>query len=112
MPQTSQTDLLAKVKGHEARKRLIAWIPADGSSYVQDQGYRVAIVEAGSSGYFLTGTWPYSGGVGEKMPWFWGHDLKVAQAIAEEHNAKLGVTAEEAMLIVGRSMTQGSRRAG
>lgn len=99
--------LLAAVERHEARKTLVAWIPEDGSSYVPGRGYRVAIVEAGAGGYWLTGTWPYTGAPGEKAPWFWGHDLKAAQDVCREHNERIHVTPDEATLIVGRSMARG-----
>lgn len=107
--------ILERVKALEARRTPIAWIPEDGSSFVEGQGYRVAIVIAGDDGYYLSGTWPYTGAPDEKMPWFWGGpaksevSLKLAKAAAVAHNLECGVTEQAAALIIARSMARGRR---
>jgi hypothetical protein len=99
--------VLARVRALEARKAPIVWIPPDESSHVEGHGYRVAVVTAGEAGYQLTGTWPYGGRAGEQMPWFWGPTLEDAARIAEEQNQRIGVSPEEAALVVLRSMSLG-----
>jgi hypothetical protein len=103
--------VLAKVKEHEAHGKLIYYVPEDGSSYIGEaKGYRVAVVVAGEDGFHWTGTWPYHGKIGETMPYFWGPSLEAAQRQCAKQNARLGVTTEEAILIVGRSMARASKR--
>ncbi len=103
-------DLLRRVDELERVHHPVYWIPPDGSSLIEGHGYRVAIVIAGEDGYRWTGTYPYSGAVGETMPYFWGPTLKDAQRKADQQNALAGVTAEETAVIVGRSMARGAPR--
>jgi hypothetical protein len=116
VPVTPSTDaLLERVKLLEARRVPVAWIPDDGSSFVPGQGYRVAIVIAGDDGYHPTGDWPFTSAPGAKLPWFWGGSTASAAALARAqaavafHNHKIGVTEEEAAVIIGRSMARASR---
>ena len=102
--------LLARVRELEAKRLPICWIPNDGSSFVEGHGFRVAIVVAGDDGYRLTGTWPYTGKPGETMPWFWGPTLAEAERLAKEQNRRIGVTPEEASLVLLRSIGRGTRR--
>jgi hypothetical protein len=96
--------LLARVQAFEAKGTPVYYIPDDDSSYVEEEGFRVAIVIAGDAGYRLTGDWPYNGGVDQKRPYFWGHDLKAAQKTAAQENRRMGVSEEEAALIISRAM--------
>jgi hypothetical protein len=112
VPLTADLAVLERVNALEARRTPIAWIPEDGSSFVRGQGYRVAIVLAGDDGYHLTATWPYTGAAGETLPCFWGGpvhstaSLALVLAAVLHHNLKLGVTAQEAAIIVGRAMAR------
>lgn len=90
-----------------ATRRWCYFIPTD--AYVEGAGFRVSLVFEKESGHFPTGDWPYEGKVGQKAPWFWGHDLKEARAIAEESNEKLGISAKEAAIIVASSMGRSAR---
>lgn len=47
---------------------------------------------------------PMTGGPGG-TPWYWGHDLAAAKKIAAESNARLGISAADALAIVLSSMT-------
>lgn len=91
-----------KIRPVDPRARIVAFIPID--AYVKGQGYRVSFVVEGESYHRPTGTWPYTGAVGETMPWFWGHDYDEACQLADAYNEKAGVDAKEAALIVARSM--------
>lgn len=95
---------MVRVKKLEADKTPVAYIPPDGSTHVEGQGFRVAFVVAGEDGFRLTGHWPYEGKPGQQNPWFWGPTLEDAKRVAREHNEKLGVGELEAVLVVGRSM--------
>ena len=95
---------------HEAKGTPIYYIHDDGSGLVEGRGYRVAVVVAGESGYRWTGTWPYTGAVGETLPYFWGPKLEDAKRIAAKQNERRGVTPEAGAIIVLRSMFRGPRR--
>ena len=86
----------------DPRARIVAFIPADG--YIDGPGWRVSLVVEGENGHHPTGTWPYAGGVGESLPWFWGHDYDKAVELARDHNRRQGIEPEEALRIVARSM--------
>ncbi len=93
--------LRARVVELEKRRVPVYYIPEDGYEPSM-RGYRVAVIVAGEDGYRWTGTWPNDGtGV---MPYFWGPTLEDAQRNAEKQNARRGVTSEEAILVVLRSM--------
>jgi hypothetical protein len=79
-------------------RRFCYTIPADG--YVEGHGWRPSVVFEDEPGHFPNGTWPYNGKPGETCPWFWGHDYETAKKIAAETNARMGLSAEDAMLIV------------
>jgi len=91
----------------EAERFPVYYVPLDGSTLVKGRGYRACIVFAGEDGFHPTGTWPYHGGVGETLPYFWGPTLTDATKAAEDINERNGVTKEEAGLIVLRSMGRG-----
>ncbi len=98
---------------HEAKRTMIYYVHDDGSGLVEGRGYRVAMVTAGEAGYRWTGTWPYTGAVGETLPYFWGPTLEDAKRHAAEQNERrFGVTPEVATIIVLRSMFSGPRRHG
>jgi hypothetical protein len=87
-------------------KRLCYFIPADG--YIEGQGFRVSIIEEGESGHCPTGTWPYEGKPGQKMPWFWGDTYDGACEVAEAANLKnFGLTKEDVTAIALSSMRAG-----
>jgi hypothetical protein len=90
--------------------KVVAFIPAD--AFVKGQGFRVSLVVDGEDGHRPTGTWPYTGAVGESMPWFWGDDYKKACAIADDYNLSRGISPDEARAIVARSVEAQMRRQG
>lgn len=85
-----------------ATRRFAYFVPVDG--YVEGRGYRAAIAFEGEPGYYPSGDWPYEGKVGQKAPWFWGHDYNVACEIAQETNERMGVSRDLALGIVTSSM--------
>lgn len=89
-------------------ERIILFV--DASMYVKGQGFRPVFVVEGEDGFRDNGTWPYNGRVGETLPWFFGHDIEQARELVRKHNEKLGVSADEAALIVAQSMRKVSRR--
>lgn len=82
--------------------RMVYFVPND--AYVEDHGWRPSIVVEGEDGHHPTGTWPYSGKVGETMPYFWGHDYDAACRTADAMNERLGVSKEDAEKIVDASV--------
>lgn len=82
--------------------RFCYYIPPDG--YIEGHGYRVSIVVENEAGHRPTGTWPYTGAVGESLPWFWGDDYEGAKQEALEANARMGLSEIAADLIVASSM--------
>lgn len=87
------------------KPRTIVYI--DPSFYVPDRGYRVSFVFEGEGGHRPTGTWPYTGAVGEQLPWFWGHDLDAAEAACRAYNERRGISREEMFKILASSMFEG-----
>lgn len=87
------------------RGRIILYV--DESMYVKGHGFRPVFVVEGEDGVRENGTWPYTGGVGQTMPWFFGHDIATARRLVVQHNQRLGVSEEEASLIVSQSMSKG-----
>lgn len=83
-------------------ERIVAYIPTD--SYVEGHGFRVSFVVEGEFGHRPTGNWPYKGGRGQVMPWFWGPTLEEAQAQADAYNEAQGISKMDAFIIVARSM--------
>lgn len=83
-------------------KRFCYFIPADG--YVEDGGFRVSVVFENEPGHSPTGTWPYHGHFGEKMPWFWGETYEIAKTTAREENKKLGLSDQDVRDIITSSM--------
>lgn len=82
--------------------RLVAYIPAD--AYVEGHGFRVSFVRENEEGHMPTGTWPYQGKVGQRMPWFWGDTLAEAQKAAETYNLQMGIDPKTAHEIVSSSI--------
>ena len=70
-------------------KRFVYYIPAD--AYDEKRGYRVSVVFENVRGHFPT-------------DWYWGHDYQKAKATAQEMNAEMGYTKDEAYDVVGSSM--------
>lgn len=89
--------------------KLVCYVPIDG--HVAGHGYRVSIVVEGESGHRPTGNWPYTGKVGETMPWFWGDDFEKAVELANEHNERMGISKEVAWKIIYASI-QASMKTG
>ena len=83
-------------------KRLCYYIPAD--AFVEGHGFRVSIVFEGEDGHRPTGTWPYTGAPGEKMPWFWGNDFETAKGAAAQANANLGLSPDDVADIINSSI--------
>jgi len=91
----------------DVRGRMVCFIP--GTDHVEGHGFRVAFVVEGEDGYRPTGTWPYTGAVGETLPWFWGPTLAEAEAEAARQNEAMGITPDEAAKIVVASMEKGCK---
>jgi hypothetical protein len=85
-----------------ASRRFCYFIPDDG--FVKGRGYRVSVVFENEPGHYPTGDWPFEAGLGQKAPWFWGRDLAEARSIAVAENARIGVSEELAVKIVGSSI--------
>lgn len=83
-------------------KRTIYYVPVEG--YDDEHGFRASVVVEDEPGHRPTGTYPFSGALGETRPYFWGHDYVAAQAIADGHNARMGITKEEATSILASSI--------
>lgn len=107
---TRMTAALPRVLQLEAERFPIYYIPGDAVR-LDERGFRACIVYAGDSGYFPTGSWPYTGKVGQTMPYIWGPTREDAARTAEEMNKRHGVSKAEADLIVLRSMGRGTRAA-
>lgn len=83
-------------------KRSCYYIPAD--AFIEGRGYRVSVVFENQPGHHPTGTWPYNGRVGEKLPYFWGDDYEGAKRICVAQNEQMGIGEEDAFDIVTSSM--------
>lgn len=83
-------------------KRMAAFILATERD--EDGRFRVAFATEGERGYRPTGNWPYTAGLGQVMPWFWGPTLEDAQRTAEDYNERRGISKEEALKIIVASM--------
>jgi hypothetical protein len=107
-------ELMLRLLRLEAEKVPVYYVPGPGQpgGYVEGKGYTVAIVIAGDDGFYWTGDVPYDGSPGQRAPLFWGHDWTAACRIVAEQNAKLGITPEEAALLIARAMARGGVRPG
>lgn len=94
--EMSPSELIAS--GHP----FIVWVPDD--ALVEGHGYRPSFVFEDIPGHVPNGTWPYSGKVGESVPWFWGFDLVKAQGIARAYNDRLGISLEREAEILKSSI--------
>jgi hypothetical protein len=96
-------------------KRLCYYIPRD--SYIEGRGYRVAVVTEREPGYCMTGTWPYTGGVGETLPYFWGKrdepdsnaNYNTACDAAAFQNERMGHSEKDVAAIIASSMGKSKR---
>jgi hypothetical protein len=78
----------------------------DTGSFVEGRGYIPSLVTEDEPGHQ-----PMSGRTGQEEPWYWGPDLKMAQATADHVNMeRWGLTKSEATKIVASSM--GASRGG
>lgn len=68
----------------------------DETMHTKD-GYRPSIVVEGERGHFPNGG-------GDTEPWYWGHDLAVAQKIARDRNAAMGLSVKDQDRILMSSM--------
>lgn len=94
--------------------RTVCYIPM--TAFVEGHGWRVSFVIEGEDGHHPTGDWPYEAKLGQKMPWFWGHpdaptekSYETAVTAANEYNARLGISVEEAQKIVADSIEKSLR---
>jgi hypothetical protein len=99
-------------KGNEAKVaegRIVAVILA--GKWVKGKGHEVCFAKEGEQGYYSTGDDP-SGG---SAPWYWGDpddeakSFEAAQALADDNNAKRGISKEDSALIVAGSMRESIR---
>jgi hypothetical protein len=84
----------------ETTMRKCFYIPAD--AFVEGRGFVPSLVVEGEAGHS-----PLTGGPGG-TPWYWGMTYEFACQIANEQNARLGVTPEEALDIIASSVAQGA----
>lgn len=64
-----------------------------------EHGYVPSMVTEGEPGFT-----PLSGNGEFAQPWYWGHDIDVAQRLADEANLELGIDRQLALLIIASSM--------
>jgi hypothetical protein len=107
-------EMMRRLLHLEARKVPVYHVPgpAQPGGYVDGKGYVVAIVIAGDDGFYWTGDMPYNAKRGQRAPLLWGHDIDVARRIADEQNAKAGISREEAALLIARAMARGGVQPG
>jgi hypothetical protein len=70
------------------------------SAFVKDQGWRLAICVEGEKGYYPTGTWPFTGTVGESRPIFVRGTYEDAQKKVDVLNERMGLTPKDAAILV------------
>ena len=77
------------------------------TEFVEGEGFRVCLALEGEPGYYPTGTWPYSGHIGQTRPLFAGQtdcegvfSLDMAKKQVHQMNAQMGLSAKDASLIV------------
>ena len=88
------------------RGRCVWYVPED--SHIDGEGFRVSLVFEDEDAHFPTGTWPYTGAVGEKRPWFVrASSHEEAKRIVAEINTENGDDEKAVAIIVGRSMVRG-----
>ena len=73
---------------------------------VEGEGYRVSVVVEGEDGHHPTGTWPFTGAVGETRPYFWGPTWGEAISACRHANAAMGLDAAD-MLAIATSAKRG-----
>jgi hypothetical protein len=72
--------------------------------FVEGRGYRAVVVVEGEGGCHPTGDDDWETNPRAHMPYFWGPTLKDAEAQANEQNRRMGISPDEALMIVARSM--------
>lgn len=78
--------------------RVCYFIPADGDQYGKPGQFVPSLVTEGVAGHS-----PLLGRGEGSTPWFWG-DYTMAQSIARQQNAKMGLTEDDVTEIVASSM--------
>lgn len=80
-------------------------IPPD--AFVPGHGFRVSIAFERELGHYPTGDDRAIAGDcsnGARVPWFWGMTLDEAQATCADMNARMGIDAKQAALIVSTTL--------
>jgi len=81
----------------------VLYVPPD--AHIPEHGFRLSLVFPDESGHYPTGTWPYEGKPGQKMPWFINTDsYEEAQRIVRQMNEDQGFSAKEAAIVIAKSM--------
>lgn len=76
-------------EGIKSQKRMVIFVM---ETQMNDKGEYIALIAVeGERGFY-------------KTDWYWGKDFKVAQAIADERNARLGLSKKESAAIVCSTM--------
>ncbi len=70
-----------------------------------EHGYVPSAVTEGEAGHT-----PMTGNGEHASPWYWGHDLAKAKAIAAQANAELGLSERDVLDIIVSSMNAGPAR--
>lgn len=84
-------------------KRIVVFV---NEQCLEEEGYRPRMVVEGESGYRMQGDDDWKTNPMSRKPWFWGHDLALAQKVADDQNARMGLTPEEAARIITASMRE------
>lgn len=93
-----------------ATRRFCYVIPAD--AFVEGRGFRVSIAIEREPGHFPTGDDRAMAGDlsnGARMPWFWGMTFADAELTCADMNARMGIDAKTAAMIVATTLN-GTRR--
>lgn len=81
----------------------------DETMLYEGHGFRPVFVVEGEDGWRANGDWPYEGKPGQVMPWFFGPTIEDARRQCAQMNERLGISEREAVMIVARAMSRGSR---
>jgi hypothetical protein len=92
------SDEAAKRIENLAGKRL-AYVALE-SAFIEGHGWRLAVCIEGEKGYYPTGTWPFTGTVGESRPIFVRGTYEDAQKKVDVLNERMGLTPKDAAILV------------
>lgn len=100
MPKKTKADVMRARTTRPARLCYVI-LPQE---FVPEKGFRACVVIENEPGYRPTGNWPYTGKIGEVLPYFWGLSLDEAERAATVQNERLGLTEKDVAMIIASSM--------